>query len=45
MTAAHAVTKPTLDVRMVPHDVEAMRRFYSKVLALPAAAPGGTPRR
>ena len=45
MTAALALTKPTLDVGIVPHDVEAMRRFYSEVLALPAAAPRGAARR
>ena len=39
MTTALVLTKPTLDVGIVPHDVEAMRRFYSEVLALPAEPP------
>ena len=39
MTAALALTKSTLDVGIVPHDVDAMQRFYSEVLALPAAPP------
>jgi hypothetical protein len=39
MTAALALTKRTLDVGIVPHDVDAMQRFYSEVLALPTAPP------
>jgi catechol 2,3-dioxygenase-like lactoylglutathione lyase family enzyme len=39
MTSALALTKSTLDVGIVPHDVEAMQHFYSEVLALPVEKP------
>jgi len=39
MTPALALTKATLDVGIVPHDIEAMRHFYSEVLGFPADAP------
>ncbi len=38
------LTKQTLDVGLVPHDVEAMTRFYGEVLGLAAQPPRVLPR-